>query len=149
MDAKLSYREQAARGASPVHLVMLLYEQAIEDLHRALVAQRQGQIEERFRQVDHALLVLGYLQATLDKEHGGRVAANLEQFYNQIRAGLMEAQCRQSAQGIEQQISHLMLVREAWEEVERATPPGAERTIRESGPGLVETGARSSLDRKA
>ena len=34
MDARSSYREVAVRGASPVRLVICLYEQAIEDLRR-------------------------------------------------------------------------------------------------------------------
>jgi len=125
MHAGLSYRESAAAGASPVRLVILLYEQAIEDLRRALAAHRRADIEARTREIDHALLVIGHLQATLDKEKGGKVAENLGRFYDQLRAGLIDAQCRQSATAIEQQISQIMLVHEAWCEVEKAVAPAA------------------------
>jgi flagellar secretion chaperone FliS len=120
MNARLSYREAAVEGASPVRLVTLLYEQALEDLRRALGAHRGGDIEDRTRHINHAILVIGYLQASLDKEQGGRVALNLERFYDQVRSGLVDAQFRQSAPALEQQISHLMQVHEAWCEVERA-----------------------------
>jgi flagellar protein FliS len=102
-------------------LVILLYEQAIADLGRALGAHRRGDIENRTREINHAILVLGHLQTSLDKDQGGQVAQNLERFYHQVRAGLVDAQMRQSPEALEQQISHLMLVRDAWREVERTT----------------------------
>lgn len=125
MNPGLSYREAAVAGASPVRLVVLLYEQAMEDLRRALAAHGRGDIEGRSREINHAILVIGHLQATLDKEQGGDVARNLERFYEHLRAGLVEAQCKQSAEVLERQISHLMQVHEAWRDVEKSqtAPP--------------------------
>src|SRR5580698_8407289 len=107
MNARLSYREAAVPGASPLRLVTLLYEQAVEDLRSAREAHRHNDIEGRTRHINHAILVIGHLQASLDKERGGRVAANLERFYTQLRSGLVAAQCKQSATALDQQISHL------------------------------------------
>jgi flagellar protein FliS len=121
MDANRSYRESAARGASPLRLVVLLYEQTIADLGKALAAQRRGDIEERTREINHAIRVIGHLEASLDIDLGGRVAENLRRFYQQLRSGLVDAQCRQSAEIIQQQISLLITVYEAWCEVERTT----------------------------
>jgi flagellar secretion chaperone FliS len=130
MQAKTSYREAAVRGASPVQLVICLYEQAIEDLRRAILAQEKGDIEARTRRINHALMVLGQLQGTLDKQRGGEVALSLERFYTAVRAGLIEAQLMQSTRILEQQILQLAIVHEAWLEVERAMvvakPPSAE-----------------------
>ena len=110
-------------GASPIRLVILLYEQAIEDVRRAVAAQQKGDIEVRTREINHAVLVIGHLQATLDKEGGGRVSENLERFYQQVVAGLIEAQARQSVGGLEKQISLLMEIHDAWCEVERQLTP--------------------------
>jgi flagellar secretion chaperone FliS len=121
MDARSTYREAVVRGASPVRLVICLYEQAIEDLRGARLALEKGDIEERTRKINHALMVIAQLQRSLDMERGGRVAKNLESFYNVLRTGLFEAQVRQSESLLEQQISQLALVREAWQEVEQAT----------------------------
>jgi flagellar protein FliS len=120
MDAKLLYREAAVRGASPVQLVIFLYEQAIEDVRRALAAFTRGDIETRTREINHALKVVGHLQGSLDMERGGEVARNLYRFYSQVRSALLEAHARQSAKLLEQQITLLVTVREAWTEVEQA-----------------------------
>jgi flagellar protein FliS len=122
MDARTSYREAAVRGADPVQLVVFLYEQVVEDVRRALAALLRGDVEARTREINHALKVIGHLQGTLDTERGGGVAGNLEVFYNQVRKGLVEAQFQQSAKLLEEQIAHLMVVREAWVEVQRMNP---------------------------
>ena len=109
------------RGASPVRLVISLYEQAIEDLRRAIIALDKGAIEIRTREINHALLVIAQLQGSLDMERGGEVAKNLARFYGVVRAGLTEAQLKQSSILLEQQISQLSQVHEAWLEVERIT----------------------------
>jgi flagellar protein FliS len=130
MDARSSYREAATRGASPVQLVILLYEQAIEDLRRAVLALEKGDIEARTSNLNHALTVIGQLQGSLDMERGANVARNLQQFYTVMRASLVDAQLKQSARIVEEQIAQLVLLREAWLEVELATakpsPPPAE-----------------------
>ncbi len=121
MNPGLSYREAAVVGASPVKLVILLYEQAMEDLRRAIAAQLRGDIEGRTREINHAILVIGHLEATLDPEQGGKVAENLALFYRQLRAELVDAQFKQSLAAIEQTIAQLVQVHGAWCEVERAT----------------------------
>ncbi len=121
MDSRYSYRETAVRGASPVRLVLCLYEQAIDDLRRAVMALEQGAIETRTREINHALLVIAQLERSLDMERGGQVATNLARFYGILRLGLSQAQLKQSSSLLEQQISQLVIVHEAWLEVERAT----------------------------
>lgn len=125
MNPKLSYREMTVQGASPVQLVIRLYEQAIEDLRRAIIAMEKGDIESRTGALNHALKVIAHLQGTVDMARGGEVAANLQRFYNAIRNKLLEAQFKQSTRILEEQISQLMLVHEAWLEVERATKPAS------------------------
>jgi len=120
MDVRQSYREAAVQGASPVRLVILLYEQVMEDLRRAITAQERADIEGRSRAINHAVLILGHLQASLDKDLGGAVALNLERFYEQVRRGLVEAQCQQSVPALEKQISLIMQIYEAWHEVEKS-----------------------------
>jgi flagellar secretion chaperone FliS len=143
MDARSQYREASVRGASPVRLVICLYEQAIEDLRRALVALEKGvlekgAIESRTRHINHALMVVAQLESSLNIERGGNVAKNLARFYAVLRRGLVEAQVKQSARILQQQISHLGLVYEAWLEVERTEVEQATETPRLARPASAE-----------
>lgn len=107
-----------------MRLVLSLYEQAIEDLRRAVIAMEKGAIEARTREINHALMVIAHLQGSLDMERGGEVAKNLARFYALVRAGLTEAQLKQSSSLLQQQIAQLVDVHEAWVVVEHgaATP---------------------------
>jgi flagellar secretion chaperone FliS len=146
MNPRNSYREAAVRGASPVRLVICLYEQAIEDLRRALIALEKKDIAERTRAVNHALMVIGQLEGTLDMHGGGEVALNLQRFYTAVRAGLIDAQCKQSAAILEQQIALLVEVLDAWLEVERATTAAEQQqpaTEKQPGPPLTDSAETS------
>ncbi|HWY57974.1 MAG TPA: flagellar export chaperone FliS [Terriglobales bacterium] len=120
MNPTSAYRETAIRGAGPVRLVVLLYEQMIEDLRQAVNAIKQNQIELRTNKINHAISVIGYLQSSLNKQAGGQVALNLEFFYEQLRGNLAKAQFCASQRILLQQITDLLALREAWSEVERA-----------------------------
>ncbi len=47
VDARQIYQDSAVRGATPIDLVVLLYDSAIEDMRRALAAMKNGDIEAR------------------------------------------------------------------------------------------------------
>ena len=128
MDPRTAYRQAAVQGASPVQLVIRLYEQIIEDLRQALQAVERKQIELRTNRINHAILVIGHLQSGLDFEAGGKPAHDLDHFYNVLRHNLMQAQIHASKQILAQQITDLLALRAAWLEVERAEgpPPFAE-----------------------
>ncbi|HUK23300.1 MAG TPA: flagellar export chaperone FliS [Terriglobales bacterium] len=130
MDARSSYRQAAGRGASGVQLVVLLYEQIIHDLGRAIKAIEAGDIEARTRELNHALKVIAHLQTTLNLEVKGHVVPNLMRFYATLRARLLEAQAKASPAMLQEQIGVLLEMREAWTEVDRAVngsqPPARE-----------------------
>jgi flagellar secretion chaperone FliS len=115
-----AYRETDVRGATAVRLVVLLYEQMIQDLRQAAQAIEQNDIELRTNHINHAILVIAYLQSGLDFATGGKVAQDLSDFYDILRQNLVQVQFHPSQAGIGQQITDLLEVREAWTEVERA-----------------------------
>jgi flagellar protein FliS len=117
---RLAYREAEVRGASPIRLVILLYGQLIQDLTRAAQAIEQNNIELRTTCLNHAILVVGYLQSPLDFDQGGKVARDLNHFYNTLRQNLVQVQFFPSQAGIRRQITDVLALREAWLEVERA-----------------------------
>jgi len=118
-DARTAYHQGSTSSGSPIGLVVLLYEQAAKDVREALKALRAGNIERRTFEINHALLVVGQLQATLDMDRGGEVAVNLDRFYNQVRSRLLQAQILASSEILEEQMNLLLSLRETWQEVER------------------------------
>jgi flagellar protein FliS len=119
-NARTAYREADVRGASGARLVVLLYEQAIQDLRQAAQAMDENKIELRTNYINHALEIIGRLEGTLDMERGGQVARNLEGFYKTLRANLWKAQLHKSKEILLRQITDLFALREAWTEVDRA-----------------------------
>ena len=115
-----AYREADVRGATAVRLVVLLYEQIIRDLTQAAQAIEQNDIELRTKCINHAILVVAYLQSPLDFGNGGKVAKNLDTFYNALRQNLMQVQFFPTKVGVNQLITDVLAVREAWIEVQRA-----------------------------
>ena len=121
--ARTAYRENDVRGASAVRLVVLLYEQLIQDLSQAARAIDENDIELRTRMINHAILVIAHLQSPLNFEKGGKVAESLDRFYNVLRHNLLAVQFRPTRQGMQQQITDVQALREAWIEVESAEKP--------------------------
>ena len=95
-NAALAYREAVLLGATPIGMVVLLYDRMVQDIHNAVAALKANDVEARSAHVNHALLILQQLQGTLDFAAGGPVAQQLDAFYSHIRGKLLEAQIRRS-----------------------------------------------------
>ena len=138
MNIQQSYREATVRGANPIELVVRLYEQMIEDLRQVAVAIEQNDIVLRTRRIKHAILIVGHLQSSLDFARGGKVAKDLDNFYNAVRQSLVWVQFHPSKRGVTQLITDLLAVREAWIAVDRAERPSATTAA-----GMVASAAAS------
>ena len=123
IDARKIYQDNAVQGAAPIDLVVMLYDAAIDDMRRAQAAMKKGEIEARSAAVQHAFIILQQLQGTLDFERGGSSARQLEQFYNVIRAKLLEAQLRSSPELLQQQTRYMSEVRDCWLQARRMLQP--------------------------
>jgi flagellar secretion chaperone FliS len=121
MNPKRAYQEATVRGANPVRLTILLYDQLLQDVSRAEEALQASRIEHCAQEIGHAVAVIGYLQATLRYETGRDVVRNLGRFYTMLREKLMEAQVRSSREILSELQKQLVEVREAWTKVEAET----------------------------
>jgi flagellar secretion chaperone FliS len=113
---ELSYRKSAVEGASPIGLVIALYDTLSGNLRRAATAILDNNIEKRCAELNHATLVLGQLEDWIDKVNGGDLAQNLSQFYAHLRAKLFEASIKKSAPILETQIGLILQIRGAWQQ---------------------------------
>ena len=116
----LSYRRAAVENASPVGLVVILYDLLINDLREAMEAIAKKDIEGRSKAVKHGFVVLQQLEGSLDQENGGEAATNLSKFYAVMRARIFEAHTKASADILNEQVALLLDVRQAWERVDPA-----------------------------
>lgn len=124
MNANLTYRASSARASNGVGIVILLYEQLVQDLRRAVVAIDENNAETRTLELGHALEVVGQLQGRLDMQNGGQVAQNLDRFYAVLQAGILDAQFKTSKTLLEKLIENVLSMREAWITVEQSTIVG-------------------------
>jgi flagellar protein FliS len=145
MEAKSTYRRGVIEGASPVRLVISLYEQLSEDLRRAAAAVEQQDTEARTHHLGHAHDVLGLLQGCLDRNAGQQVAENLGRFYGMLRDSLLRVQFQPNAQVLETYIAQLLSLREAWIEVERKNSSEPKLVNQPEAQKLPDNAEKSSL----
>ncbi len=123
------YRESAVRGASPVGLIVILYEEIIRSLRRAQRAMHAGQVEERTNALTHAINVIGHLRGVLNFEKGGRVASQLAVFYDLMQAQILAANIAPADAAFETLIAAFTTVKETWQTVDRDVSGGGNSDV--------------------
>jgi flagellar secretion chaperone FliS len=118
-DPARAYRELAVRSASPVGLVVILYEEIIRCLRRAHDAVQRNNIERRTTELSHAILVIGHLQSVLDYEKGGDVARRLSNFYHSARSKILECTGPQAQEMLASLAAEFSSMAEGWQQVDR------------------------------
>ena len=135
-----TYQEHSLDGASPVDLIVALYDGIIRFLYAAIAAVELGDVNGRRAAVKRALAILIHLQTRLRMDVGGRSAEVLSEFYASIFAVILQASLSASAQRFEDAISFVRSVRDAWKQVaaeSSRTPPAI--SGKATGPQLVRT----------
>jgi flagellar protein FliS len=125
-EIEISYRRSAIEGASPIGLMIALFDTLAGDLRRAADAVRKNDIETRCKDLNHAALVLGQLESWIDLKNGGESAQTLSRFYAYLRAKMIEAAITKSAKLLETQIEMVLHVRTSWQLLDAAPPPESE-----------------------
>jgi flagellar protein FliS len=125
-NTEMSYRKTAVEGASPIGLMIALFDTLVGNLRRAAAALRENDIETRCKELNHAALVLGRLESWLDLKNGGESAQTLAGFYAYLRTKMMEAAMSKSAAVLEAQIDMVVHVRSAWQQLDQQTTQAPE-----------------------
>ena len=125
----LVYRQTAAEEASGLGLLIALYDTLANDLRRAAEAERADDIPKRGREINHALLVIGHLEAWLNQGSGGELAIQLRAFYARVRRSLFLAQVKRSPEALEIEMASILKVRAFWQEADQKRTP--------SGPSIL------------
>jgi flagellar secretion chaperone FliS len=122
-----TYQTQQIMTASPVMLVAMLYDKAIQSLKKAIVAIDVGDIQTRWSANNRAFEIIQHLQRTLDRERGGEVAANLDALYGHMLCLLPQVNMKNDRKAAKDVIELLEPLRDSWRQaatnMNAQTPP--------------------------
>lgn len=105
--------EARVASASPHQLVAMLYQRLSALLREACEAARLGNSARRLRATERALAIVDGLDATLDLDRGGGVAAALRKVYALLRERLLAGE----AKGLAEALDSVDAIGSAWAEI--------------------------------
>jgi flagellar protein FliS len=111
-----AYREAAVMTASPVQLVVMLYDGVERFLRQAEVVMAEGNVPQANDRMQRAEAIIDELIATLDKS-AGQIAERLEGIYVFCKRLLMEARVERDPAKLEQVRKLMRPLRESWNEL--------------------------------
>src|SRR6201995_5399175 len=116
----LTYRQTAAEDATGISLLLPLFDRLPTDLRLGAEAQGNGDLAKRSKELNHALALLGFLDNFIDRD-SGELAQQLSAFYARMRRRIIEAQAKQSAQILEEEMAATLKLREVWQQLDLGT----------------------------
>lgn len=138
-DLRKNYLEANIRTASPVELVLMMYDLLVSDMQQACSAIQRNDIEARTQHLRHALLIVEQLTAGLNFRDGGNSARLLGRFYSHLRAKLLEAQIRTSSVILENLIQQIHSIKRQWQAfLPTETPLISDRQIDEHAEHTIQ-----------
>lgn len=117
-DPARAYRQLSVQSASPIGLIVLLFNSAIAALHKAERAAEANQIEVRVNELNHVLDIVSELRSVLDFDRGGDIARQFDKFYRMAEAQILQANLQNSPEIIRELVAHFVKIRDAWQQVE-------------------------------
>lgn len=123
------YRKNAVNGASPVQLVIMLYDGALRFMEAGKAGILAKDLDRQNHNLQRAQRIVLELMATLNAESGGEIAQNLMALYAFVLEQLIEANVNDSTEPIEVAMRTMSGLRESWVAIEpqsRLLPGGAQ-----------------------
>lgn len=110
----------AIEGASPPQLISMLFDGVSSRLNQSLTAIEAGEIAKKGELISQTISILEYLTAVLDENKAPEVANNLQGLYRYMVKTLLNANINNDPTAIEEVISLMTEVRDAWTEMMRS-----------------------------
>lgn len=123
MDAAHAYQRRLIETATPIGLIVLLFERAVLALERAGAAMERNDIETRTAELNRALAIVAELKRSLNFERGGQVAHTFDRFYQMAERQIVTAACRRDRALIGQLQKQFCQIRDAWRQAEGKPAP--------------------------
>jgi flagellar protein FliS len=117
MNGVEAYQDATVTTQSKGRLIVLLYEGAIKFMKLALKELEAANYEAKGRYINKAINIIGELNAVLDTETGGEIAANLRKLYCFMTNRLSEANIKRDPQMIREVITLMEELNQGWKAV--------------------------------
>ncbi|WP_215780863.1 MULTISPECIES: flagellar export chaperone FliS [unclassified Paludibacterium] len=121
--------EVAVYGASPVGLIVMLYEGALRAIDQAKVLMQHQRYEEKGRLINKAIDIIEGLRIALDHTHNASLSLNLEDLYVYAKFRLGVANMKNDPEILDEVAKLLNVILPAWQELAKTggnVAPGAE-----------------------
>lgn len=126
--AQQQYQRARIETATPTQLVVLLYDGAIRFCTMARKAMLARDIDVQNTNLLKSQRIVTELMSSLDRNNGGQVADNLFQLYAFMLEQLVLANMNDNVELIDGVVNILRDLRESWQEIDRITLHGDDRT---------------------
>lgn len=117
------YRKNAVNGASPLQLVIMLYDGALRFMEAGRHAMAHGDLPRQNDQLQRAQKIVMELMACVDLEKGGDIAKNLLSLYTYVLDELVKANVEDNAERIERGMRVMRDLRESWAQIAQGERP--------------------------
>ena len=122
------YQKHAINGASPLQLVIMLYDGALRFMEAGKHAMALHDIDTQNTNLQKAQRIIQELMSCLDMQQGGEIAKNLLALYTFTFNTLVEANVGDDPKAIDTCIAILSDLRESWFKVEASIRSGSAPT---------------------
>jgi len=112
-----AYTQSKTAVASPVDLVIMLYDGAIDYLDKAATAVNMKETKEKIKYIDKTVAIIDELLKSLNLEAGGEIAVNLQDLYIYMMRELTMANLQNDAGKIKHVESLLRELVSAWRQI--------------------------------
>jgi len=131
--------ESTVHGGKGAELIVLLYDGITESLVAGKAHLERKEFREVGRHFARALTIISGLRETLDFDNGQPVAQDLLRFYNALTSQIIQAQTRRDLELIDQCVTWVKSVRDAWGEIARrdAIAPAPVKTKERTEPSRL------------
>ncbi|HEY0267882.1 MAG TPA: flagellar export chaperone FliS [Methyloradius sp.] len=112
--------ETGVVAASPLKLVVMLYDGAIAACQSAILQMSQKNIEKKSALLSKAIMIIqSGLRLSLDKQSGGEIAQSLDDLYTYMSDRLYIANINNDPELVHEVIKLLIDLKSSWETIEQ------------------------------
>ena len=115
------YQEVDVGTATPLHLVVMLYDAAICSLETARGCMERKDISGRSRAINKCNAIISELQSSLNIKEGGEIAYSLNRLYDYMKTTLLRAGVEQNPSLVVEVSGLLENLRSSWQQVDSGT----------------------------